>query len=291
MYNLTAIYWIRNEARYIPEWIEFHLLQGYDHFILYDHDSTDNLAEIVKPYTDAGLLEIRHYPSYLKIAKNFWLAEQCCADQRGKSKWIDFRSIDERIFSPMEFLQIPDILKNYEVYGGLSVAWEEFNFNGHKIRPAGLLIENYTQTCVDQGHHIKTIVQPQYAVAFAGNPHNFSYLNGRYAVTENGTKVDGAHCHTDYSFKLIKCHHYNTLSEEEFNNKMNKGGLDHGPALEGVRREQAERIWTYMHGEDPQFGTSIFGFNDELIKWTPIVRQAIKDRYRGLEHLLSEINH
>ena len=49
VYNLTAIYWIKDEARYIPEWIEFHLIQGYDHFILYDNGSTDKVFEIAKP--------------------------------------------------------------------------------------------------------------------------------------------------------------------------------------------------------------------------------------------------
>lgn len=290
MNNLTAIYWIKNEARYIPEWIEFHLLQGYDHFILYDNCSTDTPTIITKPYTMAGILEFRFYPPEVTEAKNFWLAKQCCIEQRGKSKWIDFRSLDERVFCPNGG-SVRDVLQNYEQYGGLAVAWEEFGFNRHKTRPEGLLIENYTQTCQDQGHHIKTIVQPEYALGFAGNPHNFLYKDGRYTVTENYTRVDGAHIHTDYSYKKIKCHHYNTLSEEEFNNKMNKGGLDHGPALENVRREQAERIWKYMHGEDPEFGTSIFGFNDQLVNWSWLVRDAITDRYSLYPELLSEINH
>ncbi len=153
--NLTAIYWIKDEARYIPEWIEFHLLQGYDHFILYDNGSTDNVFEIAKPYTDAGLLEFRFYPPGLEQAKNFWLAEECCKEQRGKSKWIDFRSLDERVFCPTGRL-VTEFLKDYEQYGGVAVAWEEFGFNGHKTRPKGLLIENYTQTCM----FMKKVVLP-----------------------------------------------------------------------------------------------------------------------------------
>lgn len=290
MFNLSAIYWIKNEARYIPEWIEFHLLQGYDHFILYDNKSTDDLLETVKPYIDVGLLEIRHYPPDLREAKNYWLAKECCAEQRGKSKWIDFRSIDERVFSPVG-AQIPDFLNAFEDFGGVAVAWEEFNFNGHKTRPEGLLIENYTQTCADLGHHIKTIVQPEHAIQFNYNPHNFVYRNDKFTITEQRVRIDGAHCHNAYSFNRIKAHHYNTLSEEEFNIKMNKGGLDHGLALENIRREQAERIWVYMHGEDPEYGKTIFGFNEELMKWVQPVRNAILKRYKDLEHLLPRINH
>ncbi len=290
MFNLTAIYWVKNESRYIPEWIEFHLMQGYDHFILYDNKSTDGLLETTKPYIEAGLLEIRYYPYDLKESKNFWLAKECCTEQRDKSKWIDFRSIDERVFCPTGQL-VPDFLKDYEQYGGVAVAWEEFGFNGHKTRPKGLLIENYTQTCKDLGHHIKTIIQPEYALEFAGNPHNFVFINDKYTVTENFNRIDGAHSHNDYSYKKIKAHHYNTLSEEEFNRKMNKGGVDHGPHTEDVRREQAERIWMYMHGEDPEWGQTIFGHNEELTYWTYHVRNALLARYKDYENLLKEINH
>lgn len=290
MNQLTAIYWVKNEARYIPEWIEFHLLQGYDHFILYDNQSTDKTLEVAKPYLDAGLLEIRYYPSTLTTSKNYWLAKECCAEQRGKSKWIDFRSLDERTFCPTG-QQIPDFLKEYEQFGGVAVAWEEFAFNGHVTRPKGLLIENYTQTVTDFGHHIKTIVQPEYALEFA-TPHNFVYQYlDKYTVNENGMRIDRPFMHNDYTFKSIKAHHYNTLSEEEFNIKMNKGGLDHGPQTEDVRRQQAEYIWTYMHGQDPEFGNSIFGYNDQLLEWVPAVRLAIRLRFKDNEHLLGDINH
>ena len=60
MKNLTSIYWIKDEARYIPEFIEFHLLQGFDHFIFYDNKSIDNLTEIIFPYIESGLAEIRY---------------------------------------------------------------------------------------------------------------------------------------------------------------------------------------------------------------------------------------
>ncbi len=72
---------------------------------------------------------------------------------------------------------------------------------------------------------------------------------------------------------------------------MNKGGLDHGPSQENIRRKQAEPIWKYMHGEDPEFGTSIFGFDSELTICTQSVRDAIEDRYLLYPELLAEVNH
>lgn len=290
MFNLTGVYWVKDEARYIPEYVEFHLLQGFDHFIFYDNGSTDNLLNIVKPYIDLNIIEIRKYPPGLDRAKNMWLSEQCCATEKGRSKWIHFHSIDERIFCPTG-KSIPNFLKDYESYGGVAVAWEEFNSNDHKNRPEGLIIENYTQTCKDLHHHIKTIIQPEFALGFAGNPHISVYTNGKYAVTENFTRVETAHAPYDYSYKLIKNHHYRTLSKEEFDIKMNKGALDHGPSQENIRREQANDEWSYAHGGPSRWGQTTLGYNEDLFKFVNIVKLAIKVRYEGLEHLLKDINH
>jgi hypothetical protein len=42
---------IRNEARYISHWLDFHLnLVGFDRVYLYDDNSTDNLIDVIKPY-------------------------------------------------------------------------------------------------------------------------------------------------------------------------------------------------------------------------------------------------
>ena len=103
MKNLTAIYWIKNETPYLPEWIEFHLLQGFDHFILYDNDSDDGLEEAMAPYLEEEIVEIRKYPEEVKKSgepKNFWLMSHCIDEQKGKSKWIHFHAIDEFTYCP-----------------------------------------------------------------------------------------------------------------------------------------------------------------------------------------------
>ena len=72
-YSLTAAVVIQNEARWLPEWLEYHLLPeiGIGHFYLYDDDSrnrdvvgsTDQLAETIAPYRDQGLLTLHKISS------------------------------------------------------------------------------------------------------------------------------------------------------------------------------------------------------------------------------------
>lgn len=45
---------VRNEIPYLFEWIEFHRLQGVDHFILYDDESTDHVYLLPLLYQSRG---------------------------------------------------------------------------------------------------------------------------------------------------------------------------------------------------------------------------------------------
>ena len=45
MYDLVMATVLQNEAPFLPEWMEYHLLPalGFEHFYLYDDGSTDDL--------------------------------------------------------------------------------------------------------------------------------------------------------------------------------------------------------------------------------------------------------
>ena len=59
-YSLTAATIIQNEASWIAEWLEFHLLPdiGVEHFFLYDDGSTDNTSLVLAPYVAAHLVTL-----------------------------------------------------------------------------------------------------------------------------------------------------------------------------------------------------------------------------------------
>ena len=283
--NLTGVYWIKNEARYIPEYVEFHLLQGFDHFIFYDNKSDDNLLEVISPYIEAGVVEIRYYPDDLKISKNFWIMETCTFEQRGKTKWLHYHALDERLFSP-EGRNLVELLKEYDNYSGLCVGWTLFNSNDHVNRPNGLIIDNFT-TYLNDGHkHIKTIIQPEKTINAANNPHNFNYLNNGFSVDENFKRVDGPWNNmNEYTANKIKLHHYVTMSREEYDIKQNKGLLDINQ--EDVRRENSDELWNAYHAHPENCHK-----DDSLaIKYSQIVKQNILERYKNKEHFLEHINH
>tara|TARA_R100001530_G_scaffold129823_1_gene100368 strand:- start:171 stop:980 length:810 start_codon:yes stop_codon:yes gene_type:complete len=249
MHNLTGVYWIKDEGPYLEEYIEFHLLQGFDHFIFYDNGSTDNTFEVLNPYIAKGLVELRKYPEEVTKRKNFWVMATCIKEQRGKSKWIHFHAIDERLYSPTG-KQLPDLLENYESYAGVCVGWLLVTNNGHETKPDGLIIENYTKVIDDEQKHIKTIIQPDKTrEIYPLNPHNFFYIGDNYAVDENFNKIDGPfNTANPYTLNIFKNYHYVTMSREEFECKMNKGVLDHNDS-EHYRRPDADIRWSRVNNK------------------------------------------
>ena len=291
MNELTGIYWIKNETPYLPEWVEFHLMQGFDHFIFYDNGSTDGLLYVMDPYIKSGIVEIRYYPNPLHPparsgppgSKNFWVMDYCIEEQRGKSKWIHFHAVDEFTFM-RDGSSIVEFLKEFENIGALAVEWELFNSSNHDKRPPGLTIENFTMAYPDPNHHVKTIIMPDKAVSTIGNPHNFLLNNGLTSVMEDHVPLFGPWNYTGPKFNKIKNHHYVTRSKQEFDEKNNKGLLDHAHTENVPRTMHFQQEW-----ENGNNNPDIYECTD-LLKYVDPVRQAIAKRYHGQQHRLQGVN-
>jgi len=52
---------IRNEARYLEEWIEYSRMIGVEHFYLYDHGSEDNTSAVLAGYMAAGIVTLHQW--------------------------------------------------------------------------------------------------------------------------------------------------------------------------------------------------------------------------------------
>lgn len=47
---------MKNEKPYLKEWLEYHLLQGVEHFYLCDNGSTDGTDAYLEPYVAKGVI-------------------------------------------------------------------------------------------------------------------------------------------------------------------------------------------------------------------------------------------
>ena len=133
---------IRNEARYLVEWIEYSRMIGIQHFFLYDHGSTDATSEVLAPYIAAGLVTWHNwsFPGYPQREAHF----HCTHRYAHATRWLGLFDVDEFIV-PVKSESINPILQHYsseQVVLRLSAAM--FGTSGHLERPPGLVIASYT---------------------------------------------------------------------------------------------------------------------------------------------------
>jgi len=249
---LTATAWIKDEAEYLAEWIEFHLNQGFEKFYLWDNNSEDNTYEVLKPYEE--VVEISKYPPEATNPKNFWVMQHTINNFK-HHKWLFHHSIDEYMFCP-DGTKVSTFLKEFEDYAGVAVPWRLFNSGGQEKKEPGKVTNRFVYYVDDPNKHIKTIIQPAKTRSHVGNPHVYRYLPGEYAVYADKTphKKNGPHAgamgNEPYLLDEIRINHYVTMSREEYDIKMNKGLLDH-PDQENRRRESSESIWNSAHDPKP----------------------------------------
>jgi hypothetical protein len=214
---VCALY--RNEARYLPEWIEFHRAVGVERFFLYDNRSSDAHREVLAPYVQGGSVVIHEWP-HLPVQMDVY--NHCLEAHRGDARWIAFIDLDEFLFSPGR-RPLPEVLRDYERYPGVGVNWAMFGTSGHATSPQGLVIESYLRrgdpTKGFIGRYVKSVVQPAEATRCL-SAHRFEYRHG-LAVDENGYPI-----HRDatksVSFERLRINHYYTRSEAELRVKLER---------------------------------------------------------------------
>ena len=141
--TIAAIFY--NEAEYLKEWIEFHLMVGVDRFFLYDNGSTDNFRSVLEPYLDRQQIVLVQWASFLEDASAQRLAyAHAVCNCPSTVRWLVFIDIDEFLFSEASD-DIKTIFANLKNFTALRIPRFEFGPNGHKEKPSGLVIENYTR--------------------------------------------------------------------------------------------------------------------------------------------------
>jgi len=219
MNKLSIVACIKNEGRYLKEWLDFHLLGGVEHFYLYDNVSNDNTCIVLEPYVAKGLVSYFYVDMDMCQFACYYNALTAFRDQ---TEWMAFIDADEFLFSPKGSLATN--LDKYKQYPGIVVNEVFFGSNGHIDRPKGLVIENYTKREEKLNLHVKSICQPSRTLCPANNPHTFLYFGGT-GVTENGVPSTEPLTPT-HSSDVFRIHHYWVKSKEDYEGKIRRGRAD-----------------------------------------------------------------
>lgn len=215
----------RDENEYLEEWLRWHILQGVEHFYIYDHGSKQPVREQVDGLGEeiAGKVTVIDWSGSHRDAQPD-AYNDCLARFRGESRWIGFIDTDEQI-EVKTGQTLPQFLKGYEEYAGVLAVWVTYGACGQVKKLPGLLRERFTvpnHSCKWNDCAGKVIVQPVYMERMV--IHNGKTKVGFVVVDEHGNEV--------YDYSMTSCHpstdyicvnHYYTKSYEEWLNKLRRG--------------------------------------------------------------------
>lgn len=138
---LTLLTVIRNEEKYIQEWLIYYHLIGVEKFIVFLHINTDNSYEIIKNLSFKDKIQIIKIEEENNIGVFFQNNILKQAIELCETDYIIYLDIDE--FLNLNYEHINDFLANYKNIGGIAIYQNVFGSCGHIVSPTGLVIENY----------------------------------------------------------------------------------------------------------------------------------------------------
>lgn len=284
----------KNEADYLKEWLDYHLVVGVERFFLFNNNSDDNFHEVLAPYIDAGIVCLHDFPQRKAQIPAY---NTCLREYGASARWIAFIDADE-FLCPTAAGTVTEVLRNYEAYPAVALNWVMFSTSGHILKPKGLVMENYTKCQAGGNRHVRLIVNPGKTERFV-SAHEAIFSHGARAVNVLGTPVVGPHS-TPAEIAPLRVNHYWTRSVEEyFIKKLGRGDVNGVTNLRDIHGVvTAER--NYNDGSDH----AILRFLDEVKRRQqvsvetaareaklnlPIANGLHKRQYAAVARLVSEL--
>ena len=230
---------VKNEARYIAEWIAYQLAVGFDSVILFNHNSTDATADEIGRFADKYDVRLVDWTRTNRLYQ-IEAYEEGLRRYKSEFDWIAFFDTDE-FLSLDDGLSLNDILPRGRNVAGLVIPWANFGSSGHQTIQHGLVVENYcyrSEPGYKRNTHVKSIVRPK-RIKSCVNPHYFQPLSRRrfilgrphpYKIVDlSGVQPAWEHPGIMAAapiYRHAKLHHYFTKSAEDWANKVARGHTD-----------------------------------------------------------------
>lgn len=232
-YTVSLCGIFKNEAKFLDEWIQFHIVIGIDHFYLYNNNSDDNYNQILKPYIEKGIVDLIDWPfnhSQMDAYKD------CYTKYKNDTNWLTFIDIDEYI-CPISTDNIKSWLKSFKNHPGVGVYWKQFGSNGklhHNDKE--LVIEQYTQCWPKPSVYTKMFCNMDFPITKFKNPHilNSKIYGIKIPPINQYKKIMtlGIHRSSMFSSPAIQINHYWGKAYDSFvENKINRTDVYHADSI------------------------------------------------------------
>ena len=258
----------KNEDFFLKEWIAYHRILGFEHFIIYDDNSTISIEILLGGWIQSNIITVIKIDNY-KHQNDIY--NHCIKNFGSKFRWIAFLDVDEFIRISHKNKRLRDIrcfLAEFEPYAGLGINWRMYSWNGHEKTPASTVIESYS-ACLGDNIHIKSIIQPS-KIDKTATPHSFYTNSGEFVVNPEHFPVSNGIPFSIPKTDSIAINHYYYKSRECFFRKIKKGNPVKIPRnIEQFERhvsmptQKDESLFPFVNAVKSLISNGIYNFDEE----------------------------
>lgn len=172
----------KNQGNRLEEWIRYHNQLGFNKFIIYLDDCSDNSYDILKTIKDINIVIYKTENFSEQIKNLFWINKSHemynhALKNNFNDEWIAFIEVDEFIFAQTNDLKLNNFLRNLKtdcfyinswdfkgpfdenkkILGQCNFIWtDEQRFNSEYIyRGKSIIKPNKFKKCIDAHHFMK----------------------------------------------------------------------------------------------------------------------------------------
>ena len=253
-YFLSLMTRIKNEARFLPEFIAHHKIIGAEHFYFYNNGSEDTPEAVLKPFIDRGMATIIPWetvPPSPSCYSDFF--QKFASD----STWVAFIDADEFIIERRRGLLL-NVLSTLDMAPALAINCRYFGSSFHETLPAGLVTNNFVRSDQSTDYHVKVIARPERVKAYY-NGHNFIFDGLTSAVNYVGRPVRGTYAVKADQYD-IEISHYVYRSKDNYLSKLKMGFVDkEGYKYRARRRDRVEPEFLTHNAFLNDWGRDMYG--------------------------------
>ena len=217
IYFSSVILLIKDENRYLDEWITWHIGKGFDHIYIYDNGSKERVDTIIDTYSDDIKLKITivdwtgEHKNIQQDAYNHFLRNYA-----HQTKWALFIDSDEFVnFTDTSIQDVNTFLERFDDYTEIYGPFVEYNANGLETYDPRPVKERFTETSsIREGIYYKNFIQVN----------RITEMKMHYAVYDKNKHFIYRDENNNKTMFVIE--HYYTKSWEEWKEKIARGSCD-----------------------------------------------------------------
>lgn len=270
---------VRNEAPYLAEWIAWHKMLGFDHFLIFTNDNTDNTKEILEKISRLGFLTwYELFPEADKSPQMVAFAEAVKWLHEHQPEWAALFDVDE-FLNLKQDANLDAFLARFPDADAIAINWKIFGSSHLINKGLGLTPERFLQSAHDEYYehrqfksifrYNKNLVRIHHRAVYKGPAYQnlkYVYPNGQLLnkkIMRPGpfNSMDGRYY---YDFSVAQLNHYAVRSSSEFKNKRLRGnGIK--PVIDTSTQARDNRYFQQFDRNDV-FDPSILSRLDEYVQ-------------------------